>query len=80
MGAGWQRKHRPQSGLQFLPGWVPSRDIPRPLGKVRQGGFASRLCLPVVEALEGFQVPVGAHDQPAAGKTQAHVWGSVVTR
>lgn len=45
------------SSLQVPPALIPSSKAPQPLCQVRQ-----RLSLP---ALEGFQVPVGAHNQPA---------------
>lgn len=45
------------SRLQVPPALIPSRKAPQPLCQVRQ-----RLGLP---ALEGLQVPVGTHNQPA---------------
>lgn len=57
---------RAHTNLRVPPGLLPSREIPSPLWCVGCRGLPCCLCfLVVVEALEGLQVPVGAHDQPA---------------
>ena len=68
------QEHTPQpqavwNQLQIPPGLLPSGEGSGPLCGVGCGGLPGRLCFPVVvEALEGLQVPVGAHNQPAGWK------------
>ena len=55
--------------LQIPPGLLPSGEGPHPLCGVGCGGLPGWLCFPVVaDALEGLQIPVGTHNQPAGWK------------